>query len=314
MNIIIYGDDKYLVEKAINDTLHKLKVEENELALHTFVDSFEPILEDLNSMPFFADRRVVVVRNSVFLTTSKKVKVDLKPFEKYLSNPCETSILILVADCTKLDGRLGLIKKYFSEEFILERNSLTDTQMVDYITKFVDSKGYKIEYVTATNLAKRVGYDMSHLVNELDKLLIYLGNDTTITNNLVEGLVTRAQDVNTFALSNNILNSNKELLMKSYKELLDSKEEPVLLLRRLTFYLSTLITFATYLDCNFSKDQIVEKMHIKASRYYFLEKAVSSHSRSKIYSLFNQLVQLEENIVLKGNNAHRELELFLLKA
>ncbi|MFR4616609.1 MAG: hypothetical protein ACLT64_07660 [Streptococcus salivarius] len=83
-------------------------------------------LEDLESLPFFSDSRLVILENLVNLTTAKKSVLDekqLKRFENFLDDPPETTQLVLIL-YGKLDSRLKVVKKLKAKATLLEAQEL----------------------------------------------------------------------------------------------------------------------------------------------------------------------------------------------
>ena len=70
-------------------------------------------LNDAMSVPFFGDRRIVIVNNPYFLTGEKKknkVEHDIDGLLKYLEYPLETTTLVFIAPYEKLDERKKVVK------------------------------------------------------------------------------------------------------------------------------------------------------------------------------------------------------------
>ncbi len=79
---------------------------------------------DLVSLPFFADEKIVILDSDE----------ELKQFEAYLSNPSETTRLIILVP-GKLDSKRRLVKLLKRDALNLETNSLKEADVRLYFKK-----------------------------------------------------------------------------------------------------------------------------------------------------------------------------------
>ncbi|WP_252899206.1 hypothetical protein [Lactococcus fujiensis] len=86
-------------------------------------------LEELDSLPFFSDIRLVIFENLTNMTTEKKSVFDdkqMKRFEDFLENPVDFTQLVIILH-GKLDSRLKSVKKTKkSGQFIRCQKNETD--------------------------------------------------------------------------------------------------------------------------------------------------------------------------------------------
>ncbi|MFK5291353.1 DNA polymerase III subunit delta, partial [Lactococcus lactis] len=123
--LVIFGESRELVGELKNQLLTEVNFEPTDLsqAYYDLTPSNSDLaLEDLESLPFFSDSRLVILENLVNLTTAKKSVLDekqLKRFENFLDDPPETTQLVLIL-YGKLDSRLKVVKKLKAKATLLE--------------------------------------------------------------------------------------------------------------------------------------------------------------------------------------------------
>jgi DNA polymerase III subunit delta len=142
-----------------------------------------PIMDDLRTLPFLAERRLVIVREAdPFIT---RFRPEL---EDYADKPTSTGVLVL--ECKSLPSNTRLYKKI---------NALGGTVPCDAVkrmdvgrwlaTRSHDAHGVQLAADAAALLADLVGTDLGLLDGELTKLALYVGERKRIAAEDVEALV-----------------------------------------------------------------------------------------------------------------------------
>ena len=102
---IIAGKEETLVSAAYTELINKL-VDPDERALGLWVTDekadITEVLDELNTLPFLAHKRVVAVRNA-----DKFVSAHREVLEKYFDNPSPTGTLILTVQTWQSNTRLA---------------------------------------------------------------------------------------------------------------------------------------------------------------------------------------------------------------
>ena len=106
---VLAGEDLGQYSQAKEKFLKQIGFDSSDLT-YSYFDMSETDYQDaeldLESMPFFADEKVVIFDHFADMTTAKKSYLDekaLKRLENYLQSPVETTRLVLMAS-GKLDG------------------------------------------------------------------------------------------------------------------------------------------------------------------------------------------------------------------
>ena len=173
---------------------------------------------DLNTVSLFGDRKVVLCKNSIFLTTSKsEIEHNIEYLEKYLNNPNPDNILIL--SCNKSDGKKNIVKLVKKVCEVIN----TEINIVDFIKE--KTKGYKIDKVTIDYLLSNTLNDINNLSNELDKLMCLKNDEKIITKEDIDLVVIRKIDNNIFELIDAIISKNKIKSLEIYQNMINYGED-----------------------------------------------------------------------------------------
>lgn len=160
------------------------------------------VLDDLRTLPFLTDKRVVLIRNAdEFVTKNRPL------LEKYFDNPCPTGRLILVVKSwnksTKLAKKLPKIGKLISVA------QPSRKELPKYVMDYAnDERGKKIAYATAQLLIELTGDDLTRLYSEIDKLSLYADADKAIAPKHIEALIGHNRLFNAFAVIDAVIAGN----------------------------------------------------------------------------------------------------------
>ncbi len=156
-----------------------------------------------NAGSLFGDARLVVVegidgrRNTDGRLANGWKAADVKAIEEYLSSPAPATVLALVAEGIKKDaplakacGKIGAVLAYD----VPKRN------VASWVAERFKQAGGRAEPDACAALIELVGEDFHQLANEIDKLVLWAG-DEPIGEREVELLVPAVADLPTFALT-----------------------------------------------------------------------------------------------------------------
>jgi DNA polymerase-3 subunit delta len=104
----------------------------------------------------------------------------------------------------KIDGRtlLGKLLKDSKKIELLTTKKLYDTQLPEWTSELVISKGFTISQKALILLVEHIGNDLSRIENEIEKLSINLGERKNITEDDIERYVGISKEYNMFELQN----------------------------------------------------------------------------------------------------------------
>ncbi len=161
-----------------------------DLALKTFDGdsvTVDALLEELNTLPFLADRKIVVVHN-----IDKAKKTITKALEEYLAHPNRAVKLVMTAEAVA--ANTTFYKKSEKSGIVLsiaqKKPWEKEKDFFEWVTQQVAKAGKRIDPRAAQLLVKQSALDQNLLKMELEKLLCYIGEQAEITPTAVSAICT----------------------------------------------------------------------------------------------------------------------------
>lgn len=146
-------------------------------------------------MPMMGQWQVVIVREAQQMRGLDKLAL-------YTASPSPTTILVLCHKEKGLDKRLQLYKHCQAKGAVFESPRPYDNELVTWLGGFVRQKGLTIDPKALQMLVDHLGTDIAKIASELEKLLTYLPEGTTlITPEQIEQNIGISKDFNTFELT-----------------------------------------------------------------------------------------------------------------
>jgi DNA polymerase-3 subunit delta len=208
----LMGEEPYYID-LITDYIEENVLSEEEKIFNQTVfygkDTDVPgIINAARRFPMMSEHQVVIVKEAQEIPR-------IEDLLHYVENPLASTLLVINYKYKKLDRRKKLFKSIEQKGVVYDSRRLYEDKIPAWIGSYVLSKGKRIEPKAAAILTEFLGSDLGKIANELEKLLIILGDGTgTITPQLIEDNIGISKDYNNFELNNalaqrNVLKANR---------------------------------------------------------------------------------------------------------
>lgn len=154
------------------------------------------IIAACETLPFLADKRLVVVREHPAL--AGRADADEKLLA-YIPEVPESAVLVFLCR-GKADARKKLYSAIKKRGGIVSFAQLTDQELNGWIVKAFAGLGKSVTPQTASVLAFTVGSDTALLRREIDKLAALAGDRDTVTDEDVHAVATRSVECTVFEM------------------------------------------------------------------------------------------------------------------
>lgn len=243
---LFYGQEAYLRKQAIEELKRRILTEQSSQFNFDYVDGEEISCGDIVSMaetpPFFSGLRLVVVHHSSYFATPKRLRATHKQDDKdisdtegqegiieasdrilirYLENACKTTCLVFDAS-QKVDQRKKIFKIIRKIGHAVEFDYLKTAELSRWLTRRCDRAGKIMAPGCVELLINHSGKDMHMLENELNKLIFYTGNMTSITREDILKITAPQAEENIFSMIDAIGERKAGKALQGLKELLES--------------------------------------------------------------------------------------------
>lgn len=308
---LFYGEETFLIDESIRYLQKQMGLESDGLGSQTFDLTETPlqqVIEEAETAPFLAEYRLIVAKNAYFLTGKKgknKVAHDGKALQRYLQNPLETSVLILVVPEKQLDRRKKMVKALQKEACVVEFSPLSEREALQWIQKRCRQQGAEITAAASQRLLIQVGPDLERLHQECVKCATYVGAGGIIDEELIAQLVPRTLEQNVFQLVSKMAERRIDQVLQIWHDLLLQKEEPIRIMALIIRQLRLLLYVKWLHGQQWSVKKIARHL---GSHPYPVKLAVQqgrAFSEKELRILFLRALQADEK--MKSENCDRQL-------
>ena len=165
---LLYGEEAYL-RKQYRDKLKCALVSPDDTmncSIYAGKDiSANEVVDMAGTMPFFAERRVIVIENSGWMKTGNEKMVD------FLKHIPETTYMIFVEE--EVDKRSKLFKAVSSNGYAAVCDVQDENTLKKWIMGLLKKENKLITPDALNLLLDRTGTDMENIRHEVEKLICY---------------------------------------------------------------------------------------------------------------------------------------------
>lgn len=231
---LLHGEERHLIEsyleKMVAGILASVDASMNYDVFSDPKTGADEIANAIDTLPFFADRRLVVLNRLGLASPGGKEKAE-KVVEALAAKPEETYV-ILVEE--KADKRTKLYKHVEKQGHVALFEPLSESATIKYIANTLGRSGKRIDAAAAKHLIDYAGTDLSILNSELEKLAAYVGEEQAVRREDIEAVCTRSIESRIFDLIDCMGAGRRPRALQLYHDLLLSKEAPLRILYMLS--------------------------------------------------------------------------------
>lgn len=313
---LIQGTDQYLLDQVRAAFVSLIPDEDHTLNLAQF-DMHETALgiavDDARSVPFFGDRRVVIIDDAYFLTGENprtKVEHHVEDLLAYVEHSEPQTVLVIFAPYEKLDSRKKIVKLLKEKAAYLAFGDLTEKDVRGMISDKLRQGGFEISGPAMQLLIRLTNMSLTQIMSELDKLMLYAYDAKQIDEQAVDALVTRTLSENIFDLINALLNRKLTRAVELYHELVESGEAPLRLHAALLgqFRLLLQVKSSTQSESGTASMLKVNPYRVKLGR-----QTMRRFSYTALAKAYLGLVDMEEQLKSTARDPELLFELFVLR-
>lgn len=226
---LLFGKEHYLLKKNRKRLLTALGVTDRSDMNFTRLterDFSVPVLiSDSDTLPFFADRRVILVEESGFFKGNKKDKDTLV---SYIPQIPESTVIVFVESEVDKRDRLykAVSKNGTAEEFLLPGEG----ELAGWIGKRLKDDGMSMRHEAWNEFFIRCGSSMDLMDEEYSKLSAYCWERKQIEKSDVEAVCVNSSETRVFALTDAIADRDASRIFRVYGDMLRQNEPAPMIL------------------------------------------------------------------------------------
>lgn len=289
---LLYGEEAFLknsyknrLKEAIigvgDDTMNFARFEGKGLDV-------DELIRLADTMPFFAERRLILVEDSGFFKSASDALVQ------YLPSMPDTTILLFVE--TEVDKRNRLYKKVKDMGYAAELNRQDSAQLARWAGGILTREQKKITKHTMELFLSMAGDDMENIRMELEKLISYTLGREVITDEDVMAVCTVQVTNRIFEMVSAIVNRQPRKAMDLYEDLLTLKEPPMRILFLIARQFNQLLQVKDLMGKGMDKGTIASKLKMQPFVVGKTMPQARQFGREQILSYVEFCVETEEAV------------------
>lgn len=305
---LLHGEEGYL-KKVYKDRLTKAMLGEEDTMNYNYFEgkgiNTKEIIDLAETMPFFADRRLIVVENSGFF---KNATVDLA---EYLQELPESTNLIFIE--SEIDKRGKMFKVLKDKGRIVELGTQDAKTLYRWIAGLLKKDNLRIQERTIQYLVEKVGDDMQRLQGEVEKLVSYTMGRDEITIEDIDAICVNQISNQIFDMVNAVADKKQKQALEYYYELLALKEPPMRILFLLARQFRMLYQVKAFEGTGISNREIASKLGMQPFVVGKYQKQASQFKRNVLRTIIEDAAETEEAVKTGRLTDKLGVELFIVK-
>ncbi len=302
------GEEPFYIDQAVEYAeKHLLTEAEQAFNLTIFYGKDADWTEIINACkryPVFAEKQVVIIKEAQHMNQLDKLL-------SYIEHPLSSTILIVAHKDKNVDGRSALAKILKTKAVVVSTKKMYDNKLPEWVMGFVSETGYQISPKAVQIIVDHIGNDISRIQNEIQKLIVNLGDRKKITEDDIEKFIGISKEYNAFEFQDAVAQRNfsKAIKMIQYFES-NNKAAPIQLILP-TLYAFFSKVYAIYGAGTQDEKRIASEVGISP----YMVKNYIAATRHYSYSKVEQILLLihEYNLRVLGINDASNTDSDLLK-
>jgi DNA polymerase-3 subunit delta len=226
---LLFGTENYLIkqeEKKITAKLIPLGAEQMNLTVFDGKGvSVEGLINVCETLPFFNECRLVIVRDSGLFAAGRKA--DSEHIAEYLKEMPASTVLTFIEK--EVDKRGKLYKKTTEFGSAREFNAPQERELIGFTVGLLKEQDKDISNATAAYLIRYVSGNMDAIVAEAGKLINY-SDKKTVTADDINAVCVKSVEARIFDLVDAVGNKRAADALNLYHNMITLKEPPLTIL------------------------------------------------------------------------------------
>lgn len=305
---LLYGEEAYL-KKQYKDKLSNAMVSPDDTMNYAYYEgkgiNVNEIIDLAETLPFFAERRVIVLENTGFFKSASPELAD------YIKELPDTTFLIFIE--TEVDKRGKLYKAVQNKGRAVELGRQDENTLIRWVASSMKRENKQVTENTVRFFLAKVGTDMENIQKELEKLFCYAMEKDSITVEDIEAISTTQISNQIFDMVNAVADKMQKKALQYYYDLLALKEPPMHILYLLARQFKLLLEVKMMDKQGYARKEIAEKTGINPFVVGKYQTRAKAFSEKELREIMEDSVDTEECVKTGRLSDTLAVELFIVK-
>lgn len=307
---LLYGEETYLI-RQYRDKLKKVMVsDEDTMNFSAFSgEDINPkeIIDLAETLPFFADRRVILMEDSGLF---KKSGIG-DELAEYLPEMPETTFFIFVEEA--VDKRTKIFKALGKKGSTVEFKKQTDDVLARWVGGRILKEGKGMTQAAYNLFISKTGTDMENIDKELEKLICYCLDKEMIEVTDVVAVTTEQIQNKVFDMVDAIAGHQQKRALDLYYDLLALKEPAMRIMFLITQQFQRMMVVKSMSNQGFGNKDIATKAGCPEWAVRKYQGQCRSFTMEQLKQAIKDGVDYEEAVKTGRMNDQMAVELFIVQ-
>lgn len=258
-----------------------------------------------NTMPFFSDRRLIMVEDSGCFKAASDELVEALP------DIPDTTCMVFVESA--VDKRNRLYKKVKELGSAVELKRQSASQLAVWAGRILAQNGRKITSSDMNLLLERTGDDMETIRTELEKLISYTMGQEIVAREDIEAVTTVQVTNKIFDMVAAIVAGKTKTAMDRYEDLLTLKEPPMRILFLIARQFNQILLVKEMMASGNDKSAIASKLKIPPFAAAKLMPQARNFTKEQLAGCVEACVEAEEAVKTGRLGDRLAVELLIMR-
>ncbi len=304
---LLYGEEDYLKKQykdklkeaiTLGDTMNYGYFEGKGIDVNSLIEMSE-------TMPFFADYRLVVVENSGFFKGANERMAE------YVEKIPESTVMVFVE--SEVDKRGKLYKRVKEKGHECEMTVQTPAVLEKWILGILGRGGKRITKEAIDYFLSISGSDMTNIYGELEKLICYCMDKEAIDVADIKEITTEQISAKIFDMIDALGYKNQKRTLDIYYDLINTKEPPMRILFMLTRQFNIMLQVKELKEQGMGQKDIASRLSMQPFIVGKAMKQTGNFKGSTLRVAIHEAVDMEKNIKSGNMDEKMGVELLLIK-
>lgn len=305
---LLYGAESYLKKQYRDKLKNAMTAPDDNMNFSAFAGKDinpKAIIDLAETLPFFAERRVILIENSVFF---KNACEDLAA---YLPQMAPDTYIIFVEE--EVDKRGRMYKAVKSAGKIVEFATQSEELLTRWILSRLKKEGKNITGNVMQLFLSKTGTDMGNIDRELEKLICYTMGKDVIEADDVEAIATEQTTNKIFDMVNAIADHNQRRALDLYYDLLTLKEPPMRIMYLISRQFQILLNIRDMSAKGLDNQTMAQKAGIPPFAVRKNVTQAKGFNMTQLKDALREGVELEEAVKTGQMDDRMAVEIFIMK-
>lgn len=304
---LLYGEEEYL-KKQYRDRL-KNAIAGDDTMNYSYYDSdnasVKDIIEVCETLPFFAQKRLVIMENTGFLKSSNDELAD------YIKHIPDYLVVVMVEK--DVDKRNKVYKAVDSVGYVCEMKPQTTATLEKWIAGLLAKDNLKISREACDLILDKTGAGMDYIKQETEKLISYCQGRDVVTVEDVEKVCTTQTTSHIFDMISAIANKKQQQALDLYYDLLELKEPPMRILYLIVRQFNGILQVKDLMSRGISGKEIASKIGTAPFVVGKYQAQAKYFEMNTLLDALNECAKTEEAVKQGRLNDRLGVELIIIK-